>query len=67
MGQITELIKNHIGVWVNIYVTGSFGNAVGGKIKQVCEQYVELDQEENLLAYVPLASIVYLTIQKPGN
>ncbi len=67
MDQITELLRNHIGVWVNVYVMGSFGNAVGGKVKQVCEQYVELDQEENLLAYVPLDRIVYLTVQKPGK
>ncbi len=67
MDQIIELLKSHTGLWGNIYVMGSFANAVGGKVTQVFEQYVELEQEEGFFAYIPLDRIVYITIQKQAK
>ncbi len=64
MDQFDELLKRHMGMWVNIYVTG-FTNALGGKVASVSSHYVELDQEENVLAYIPLDRIGYMTTQKP--
>ncbi len=64
MGQIAELLKKHTGQWGNIYVKGSFANAVGGKVTHVFDEYVELEQEEGLMAYVLLDRIIYITFPK---
>ena len=64
MGDIAELLKKHLGQWGNVYVKGSFANAVGGKVTHVAEQYVELEQEEGLIAYILLDRIIYLTFPK---
>jgi hypothetical protein len=64
MAQVAELLKKHIGQWGNIYVKGSFANAVGGKVTKVLEEYVELEQEEGLMAYVLLDRIIYITFPK---
>ena len=64
MDQIAELLEGYIGERINIYVMGSYSSAVGGRISRVSEQYVELDQEESLLAYIPIERIVFFTIQK---
>ena len=66
MEQLAELLQKHIGQWISIYVIGPSANAVGGKVARVVSQYVELEQEGNLLAYVPLEKIVYMTLQKQG-
>ena len=64
MAQVAELLKKHIGRWGNIYVKGSFANAVGGKVTKVFDEYVELEQEEGLMAYVLLDRIIYITFPK---
>ncbi len=67
MEQLAELLGKHVGQWISIYVIGPSANAVGGKVTKVVPQYVELEQEGNLSAYVPLDKIVYITAQKQGS
>ncbi len=63
MEEITKLLEKHIGKWTAVYVTGSFPNVVGGKVTQVFPHCIELDQE-NVVAYVPLDRILYVTFPK---
>ncbi len=67
MDQLFELLEKHIGQWGTLYVAGSFANAVGGKVTRVYTQYIELEQEEGLLAYVPLDRIIYVTFPKQAE
>ncbi len=63
MEDVVEQLKDHIDKWTAVYVTGAFPNVVGGKVTRVFQHCIELDQE-NVVAYVPLDRILYVTFPK---
>jgi hypothetical protein len=65
MEEIINLLAQHVGQWVAVYVAGAFPNVVGGKVTGVYNHCMALDQE-HVIAYVPFDRVLYITVPKQG-